>query len=240
MDETPNDNAHTLKQIVVNSYDPNDKTCLEGATITPDRVGEFVHYLIRFENTGTATAVNVAVRDFIDLDKYDISSLIPLSASHDYYTRIVNGEEVEFIFENIQLPFDDANNDGYVLFKIRTLPTLVLGDTFSNIAGIYFDFNYPIITNNETTTVADNLSINEFEGLQGLTLYPNPVTDSFTINSTNNTEIESVTLIDISGKTLKQFTISESYNISDLAAGIYFVQIKSKNATSTKKIIKSN
>ncbi|WP_412984242.1 T9SS type A sorting domain-containing protein [Pontimicrobium sp. IMCC45349] len=240
MDETPNDNAHTLKQIVVNSYDPNDKTCLEGATITPDRVGEFVHYLIRFENTGTATAVNVAVRDFIDLDKYDISSLIPLSASHDYYTRIVNGEEVEFIFENIQLPFDDANNDGYVLFKIRTLPTLVLGDTFSNIAGIYFDFNYPIITNNETTTVADNLSISEFEGLQSLTLYPNPVTDSFTINSTNNTEIESVILIDISGKTLKQFTVSESYNISDLAAGIYFVQIKSKNATSTKKIIKSN
>ena len=240
MDETPDDNSNTLKQLVVNSYDPNDKTCLEGATITPDRVGEYVHYLIRFENTGTATAVNVAIRDFIDLAKFDITSLVPLSASHDYYTRIINGDEVEFVFQDIQLPFDDANNDGYVLFKIKTLPTLVLGDTFSNAAGIYFDFNYPIITNNETTTVADNLSINEFEHLDGLTLYPNPVKQQFTISNIHDLVLETVEVFDISGKLLKQFTVANSYNIKELSAGIYFVKIKSDTASTVKKIIKAN
>ncbi|WAC03502.1 hypothetical protein N7U66_08465 [Lacinutrix neustonica] len=34
-DETREDNVFELNQTVVNSYDPNDKTCLEGATITP-------------------------------------------------------------------------------------------------------------------------------------------------------------------------------------------------------------
>ena len=38
-DETPNDNIVALNQTVVNSYDPNDKTCLEGTTITPSMVG---------------------------------------------------------------------------------------------------------------------------------------------------------------------------------------------------------
>ncbi|RXR28525.1 T9SS C-terminal target domain-containing protein, partial [Flavobacterium piscinae] len=58
-DETPTDNTFTLNQTVVNSYDPNDKTCLEGNTISPEMVGEYVHYIIRFENTGTFAAENV-------------------------------------------------------------------------------------------------------------------------------------------------------------------------------------
>ena len=52
-DETPIDNTFTLNQTVVGSYDPNDKTCLEGNKIKPELIGQYVHYMIRFENTGT-------------------------------------------------------------------------------------------------------------------------------------------------------------------------------------------
>ncbi len=55
-DETQDNNFFNLKQDVVNSYDPNDKTCLEGQSIHPEMIGEFVHYRIRFENTGTFPA----------------------------------------------------------------------------------------------------------------------------------------------------------------------------------------
>ena len=65
-DETPNDNTFTLNQTVVNSYDPNDKMCLEGNWLDPVKVGDYVHYCIRFENKGTASAVNVVVKDVID------------------------------------------------------------------------------------------------------------------------------------------------------------------------------
>ncbi len=54
-------------------------------------------------------------------------------------TKISETNKVEFIFENINLPFDDATNDGYVAFKIQTNPSLVVGDSFSNTASIYFD-----------------------------------------------------------------------------------------------------
>src|SRR5699024_9593132 len=111
----------------------------------------------------------------IDTTKYNLSSLIPLNASHDFYTRIQNENEVEFIFENIQLPFDDANNDGHILFKIKTLPSLNVGDNFSNQASIFFDYNPPIITNNETTTIQENLNIDKFNS-SNVIVYPNPTT----------------------------------------------------------------
>ncbi|RTY85629.1 T9SS C-terminal target domain-containing protein, partial [Flavobacterium sp. GSN2] len=41
-DEIPNDNIFAYNQTVVNSFDPNDKTCLEGATISPAKVGDYV------------------------------------------------------------------------------------------------------------------------------------------------------------------------------------------------------
>lgn len=82
-------------------------------------VGKYVHYMIRFENTGTFYAENIVVTDEIDLTKYlDITSLIPLHSSHDFVTKI-NANKVEFIFQGINLTFDDENNDGYIVFKIK-------------------------------------------------------------------------------------------------------------------------
>src|SRR5690554_5973721 len=62
-DYTPNDNTFELAQIVVNSYDPNDKQVLQGSEIHIDDVNEYLHYLIRFQNTGTASAIHVRIED---------------------------------------------------------------------------------------------------------------------------------------------------------------------------------
>lgn len=237
-DETPEDNNFILSQEIVNSYDPNDKRCLEGNSIALSQVGEYVHYLIRFENTGTASAVNVVVKDFLESSKFDISTVVPLDASHSYYTRVLNENEVEFVFENIQLPFNDEDNDGYVLFKIKSLATLDLGDSFSNIAGIYFDFNAPIITNIETTTVENNLSIDDLNTID-IVVHPNPTSDYFTIGHQETLNIKSVDLFDISGKKVRQYSASASYNTQDLSPGIYFIKIKTDQAEINNRIIKN-
>ena len=120
LDEEPSDSGFDFKQIVVNSFDPNDKTCLQGTTISQTNVGDYVHYMIRFENTGTFPAENVVIKDLIDLTKFDINTLVPMKGSHNFETRFYDNNKVEFIFENINLPFDDANNDGYVVFKNKS------------------------------------------------------------------------------------------------------------------------
>ena len=199
-DEKPVDNAAALRQSIVGSLDPNDKTCLEGDVITPSLIGEYVNYLIRFENTGTYAAENIVVKDVIDLSKFDISTLVPTNASHDFVTKISDGNKVEFIFEKINLPFDDANNDGYIAFKIKTLPTLAVGDSFENEANIYFDYNFPVLTNKAISKFGTTLGTQDFEFSNYFSVYPNPANEVLNITKTKEIEIQSIAVYDILGQ----------------------------------------
>lgn len=240
-DETPTDNEFTLNQTVVGSYDPNDKTCLEGSVITSKLIGEYVHYMIRFENTGTYAAQNIVVKDMIDPNKFDISTLIPTSSSHSFVTKISEGNKVEFIFENIKLPFDDANNDGYIAFKIKTKPTLRVGDTFTNEANIYFDYNFPILTNKATSKFETTLGTSDFEFLNYFTLYPNPASDILNINAKQDIEIQSLAIYDVLGQlviAVPNAKLVSNIDVSKLRTGNYFVKVKSDKGSSNIKFIK--
>ncbi|WP_294248900.1 T9SS type A sorting domain-containing protein [uncultured Chryseobacterium sp.] len=237
-DETSSDNTFTLNQTVVNSFDPNDKTCLEGNSIALAKVGDYVHYLVRFENTGTANAQNIVVKDEIDASKFDISSLISLHGSHNFVTRIT-GNTVEFIFENIQLPFNNATNDGYVSFKIKTKSALTAGDSFSNTAKIYFDYNFPIITNTYTTTVQNILAAAE-TGKQesNISVYPNPVKDTLYFRSDEN--IIKAEMYDVSGRIISSVNPSgHSLDVSHLAKGNYLIRFSTKEKSVTRQFIKN-
>ena len=232
-DETPTDNTFTLNQTVVGSYDPNDKTCLEGNSVTPSIVGEYVHYIIRFENTGTFSAQNIVVKDIIDASKFDVSTLVPLHASHEFYTRIKDNK-VEFIFENINLDFNDATNDGYVAFKVKTLPILTVGDMFSNEADIYFDYNYPILTNEYLTTI-DNLLNNQDFSLENSIKV---ITSEHIIEivSDNSIRLENYTLYNISGQEVATGKESE-ISTAAFSKGVYFIKLDFDKASITKKIV---
>lgn len=239
VDETPDDNTFNLQETAINSFDPNDKTCLEGATITPAMVGKYVHYRIRFENTGTANAENIVVKDMIDTNKFDISTLIPLTGSHPYYTKIDSAGKVEFIFQNIQLPFDDAHNDGYIVFKIKTKPTLVLGNTFSNSASIYFDYNFPIVTNTATTTVANALSIQDVDFDNHFSLSPNPAQNVLNIHAKENFKILSVRIYNMVGQLiLVTSNPDQAIDVSGMKTGAYFIKIISDKGTTSGKFVK--
>ncbi len=237
-DETPLDNTFALNQTVVNSFDPNDKTCLEGTSIAQAKVGDYVHYLIRFENTGTANAQNIVVKDVIDTSKFDLSSLVAMDGSHNFVTRITNGNTVEFIFENIQLPFNNATNDGYVSFKIKTKSTLSLGDSFSNTAKIYFDYNAPIVTNTYTTNVQNVLATSETnKENKDITIYPNPVKDVLYIQS--KTEIVKAEVYDATGRIITSVNVKgNSVNVSELTKGSYIIRLSAKDKTVIQKFVK--
>ena len=236
-DEIPNDNTFNLAQTVTNSFDPNDKICLEGTAISTDMVGEYVHYLIRFENKGTDNAKNIVVKDVIDINKFDINTLIPIKASHNFETRIFDINKVEFIFQNINLPFDDAHNDGYVSFKIKTKPNLVVGNTFSNSANIYFDYNFPIVTNIYTTTIQNSLSVQENNFVNGITFYPNPVKNILQFKTDIN--IVKVEIYDIAGRILSSNSISDNkIDLFELKKGNYILKVFTEKEVINTKILK--
>lgn len=236
-DENISDNTFIFYQTVVGSYDPNDITCLEGEIVSPEVVGKYVHYMIRFENVGTFAAENIVVKDLIDSEKFDIATLVPLESSHDYYTSIENNV-VEFIFENINLDFNDNANDGYISFKIKTRSNLGVGETFSNEAEIYFDYNFPVNTNKYTTTI-EALKSETFEFSNYFTLYPNPASNTINLNAKVDIEVNSIEIYNIVGQLV--IAVSNDTNtidVSRLTKGNYFVKIQTESGTTNTKFIK--
>ena len=69
-----------------------------------------------------------------------------------------------------------------------------------------------------------------------LTLYPNPSHDIIHIAA--GVPVKSVTIYDLSGKSIRHITGHENIDISRLPAGIYFVKIQTDGFTCTKKLIK--
>lgn len=242
-DENRLNNQFVFKQVVVGSYDPNDITCLEGRNVSPDEIGQYLHYNVNFENTGTAAAENVVVKLAIDKDKFDIGSLQLMNTSHVAYA-VVTDNIVEFKFEKINLPPSASagdppvNGHGNVLFKIKTLKNLEIGDHVNKEANIYFDYNAPIETNN-AETVFEVLSSQQFTIDNSIVLYPNPT--NAVVNIKSRFTIKAIELYDIQGRVLQTTTEHENnvtFNISNRQSGVYFIKIISDQGSIVAKVIK--
>lgn len=143
------DNCDELEQEVVGSFDPNDKTVTPNLLHADSLVSEQnFEYQIRFQNTGTANAERVVIIDTIPTT-LDMASFEMLDASHPYRVVFEGNNVIRWIFEDIQLPpeeIDEIASNGFVKFGIESKAGLNQSQVIKNRAGIYFDFNYPIIT----------------------------------------------------------------------------------------------
>ena len=233
-DENTMDNLFILNQTVVGSYDPNDITCLEGDIVSPTQIGNYLHYNINFENTGTALAENVVVKIEVNPADFDINSLQLMNTSHPVDARI-RGNVVEFIFQNILL---DSGGHGNILLKIRSQSNLVQGDLVAKKANIYFDYNFPIETN-EAETVFQALNNPSFEQDTTVKVYPNPASSMVTIKSNYN--IKTIELYDVQGRLLQTDLINNSETTLDITSkskGIYFLKIVSEKGIKVEKLVK--
>lgn len=234
-DETPFDNSFTYRETVTDLILANHKTCLEGDVIASDRIGNYLHYHINFENTGTIAAGNVVVRDLIDAAKFDLGSLQVLNASHPMTTRISGNNKVEFLFENINLAPAARGN---VAFKIRTRPNLTVGTIVSNQASIYFDYNFPVITNTATSTF-ELLSNADFTQDNAVAIYPNPATNRISV--TAESIIKSIAIYDMQGRTLGIDVVNQpqaAMDVSRYPKGIYFLKVTTDKGLQVQRVIK--
>jgi len=238
-DENPLDNVYTLEQTIVNSQDPNDKQVMQGIEIYADEVGNYLDYMVRFQNVGTADAINVRVDDLLS-ENLNWNTFRPLSSSHEYRIEILDGNQVSFIFDDIYLPSEDSDpegSQGYIAFQVRSLETLSIGDVVINGANIFFDFNAPIETNTVTTIVVEDLSIND-NIINKIKIFPNPTKGILNIEA-NGLIMEDITILNLQGIVLKNTSNKNEIDVSNLTTGIYFIQLSVEGKTITKKFIKN-
>jgi len=234
-DENWANNAFTYNQTVVGSYDPNDITCLEGDVVSPTEIGNYLHYNIRFENTGTAPAENIVAKVIVNSTDFDINSLQLMNTSHPVDARI-NGNIVEFIFQSINL---ESGGHGNVLLKVKSKSNLQQGDIVEKKAEIYFDYNFPVETNN-AETVFQLLNNPGFEQDNTIKIHPNPAQNTVYING--NFSIKTVELYDAQGRLLQSSMINENETTMDItnkSKGVYFVKVSTEKGIRVEKLVKN-
>ena len=73
--------------------------------------------------------------------------------------------------------------------------------------------------------------------------YPNPATNVVTISNNDNILLTNVAINDINGRTIKTVAVSNlsevELNVSDLSAGVYFMNVSTDSGIAVKKFIKN-
>ncbi|MEM9526186.1 MAG: T9SS type A sorting domain-containing protein, partial [Bacteroidota bacterium] len=144
------------------AIDPNDKLVTparsEPSNSNYTQIDERLTYTIRFQNTGNDTALNVRLEDQLS-PELDLNSFKPLGASHDFRVDLTEGGRLQVFFDNIFLPDSNVNevaSHGFFAFEID-LKESALNTVVANTAGIYFDFNAPVITNTVENSIVEFL-----------------------------------------------------------------------------------
>lgn len=255
IDTFPLNNTSIYNGIVNGSWDPNDKQVWPKGTgpegyITPQ--DSLLEYLIRFQNTGTDTALIVRIEDMIDED-LDLATLQIGIASHPYTVQL-NGRKLIFTFDNIMLPDSGANfvaSNGLIQYFIEQKPGLPIGTEIKNLAAIYFDFNAPVLTNTVVNTIDWATEVEDPKNVSTqnkLVAYPNPFNGKLEILWDYREAITKLTLWNIYGQQVKDFTYlvkgslsgktEIGTHVSDLSGGIYFLKLETSKSTEIIKLLK--
>ena len=236
-----NDTVHYIP-VVTGSYDPNDKN----AVYFGPSNGNYIHdstnfeYKIRFQNTGTDTAFTVVVKDKIT-SKLDLTTFQMVDASHDYSVSIVE-DTLVWTFNNILLVDSNTNepgSHGFIRFHIDQAEGNVNFDEIKNKAFIFFDYNDPIITNEFTSIVHDDLMLSAIEINHNVKVYPNPTSGIVNIEGINSGTLSISNMI--GERVLFQDASVDDFgniNLENLPAGLYMLTISSENKISTIKVVK--
>jgi uncharacterized repeat protein (TIGR01451 family) len=227
--------------VVSCSMDPNEKHVQPEGIFSQHytlKTDELL-YTIIFQNTGTDTAYTVIIRDTID-NNLDLNTLQVFSSSAAVNTEISLLTRVaKFTFNNILLVDSNHNepaSHGFIRYSIRAKQGVADNTIVYNNAGIYFDFNLPVITNTTYNTLVTTLPV-------GLTEYstpykgtavviPNPFTETATLVFDNRlNELYDLNVFSVTGKSLYHYNTSRSsveLHRNTLSAGIYFYELKNK------------
>ncbi len=202
--------------------------------------------MIRFQNTGTASAIDVRISDALPIH-VNVGSFVFLGSSHPCTTQIAPGGLLEFRFDGINLPdstSNEPNSHGWVMFRMTPNSYLLPGAVVGNNANIFFDFNAPVLTN--TATFEVQLATTMAEGIRSeeLRLWPNPARDALNVALDRSlTGACHIALVDAQGRMVRllQHTPNDrafTLPLQGLATGLYNVRIKADGLVWNRRFVK--
>ncbi|MFK7771305.1 MAG: T9SS type A sorting domain-containing protein [Saprospiraceae bacterium] len=253
-DATPANNVLAWKKEVTASYDPNDKRNFVGDSEWGGAIYEddiTMEYAIRFQNVGTDTAFTVVVRDTLDEEHLDVTTVRGFTASHDMVVQFEDSNVLVFTFNNILLVDSMTNepaSNGWISFDIDRKPNQTFGTEITNQAAIYFDFNAPVITNELVNVLTNPVSIfSPIKNTLNVEITPTITNDEVQVNYVlEKTNTVSMQIYNVGGVLLQDVDFGkklsgehlEHLSLKDFTAGVYFIFVKTEESSAVGKVVK--
>ncbi|HXC05868.1 MAG TPA: T9SS type A sorting domain-containing protein [Bacteroidia bacterium] len=251
------DNLSTDCHTINSSMDPNERQVKSqefhtNGYVTAETIQakDRLSFLVTFQNTGTAPAMNVTVTDSLS-SLLDLSTLEPISASAPYSYSVNSNGLVVWHLNNIMLAdsgHNKAGSVGFIRYRISQKAGNPGGSVIRTRSSVVFDANKPVLTNATVNTIM--LVTGEapvaVQVPSATRIYPNPSNGSTNIEINTEginagSEIR-CSVYDAVGKELSSVIIpAGAYNatqantlvypmeLSSLGAGMYFYSVRNGN-----------
>ena len=246
-DTNPDNNC-----VISQTQDPaaNSIICLEDAVLSDTALGNYLHYMINFENQELQAVNDIIIENTFNPLQFDIASLEIIGSTLDsiydnnpndpidLQPAILDIKDNKATYNFRKGGLGGPGGHGAVLFKIKTKGDLPTGSSVNNSVKITFDYDAPFVTNNEVTTF-QNLSVNQVAVDSSIVVYPNPATSI--IKVTGDYSITSVQVYDAAGRLLQtnlDNATNYSIDIANKAAGVYFLKITSDKGSKVVRVVK--
>ena len=137
---------------------------------------------------------------------------------------------VSYPNDGVTFPAAGTNNAG------QNSPSFASGDCIPGISDLEeFALSNAWVMN----VVGEDVALNTDENaLSQISIYPNPATDVLNIAVPSSIDVKSVSLFDVLGKKANVSLVNGQVDISELAVGLYLLNVETTNGTLTQKVIK--
>ncbi|AFU68998.1 cell surface protein with Por secretion system C-terminal sorting domain [Psychroflexus torquis ATCC 700755] len=187
---------------------------------------------IYFVNIDLTLFPNLEIAEFRTVDALEI---IKLDSDQTDYANLI----LDIRHEGYPRPGADKSASNIVVPTDVCVKVLNVDDAINNNPP-YDTWN--IITDNRSYNFSStcNLNIDDFESLNSISVYPNPVSNTLNFNNPNQIELDQALVYTMEGRLVKSFNdVKENIDLEDLVSGVYFVTIKNKQQEAlTFKVIK--
>lgn len=212
-----------------------------------------------FPDACVADLYDLTITNVVPVDTTTLIGPFPVTLTFDSAVVVnVAGLPPGFTYscydaQNTVSPFDGCSFEGGTTGCISIVGTPQAGDegvyNLSIVVDVYLEGG---TTPTATQTVdyysievlpagSCGVGINE-AAAANFRLFPNPVTESFTLNGLDGLDIETISIANAAGKVVRTYDnvnmSSYSMNVSDLNEGVYFVTIGHDSSTSVVRFIK--
>lgn len=236
--------TETECQEIRGAYDPNDKRAfpLSGSDDYVIEPNATIKYQIRFQNTGSDTAFNIFIEDQIS-EYLDLNTFRVGQASHDYEIEIDENRLMTIRFPNVMLPDSSVNlvgSNGYINYYIGQQEDLTNGTIIENSAGIFFDFNPPVLTNTTSHRIDDGTATQDLHQIN-FSVFPNPAYDVLDIRiDKEDWASGKAEIVDLTGRVLMNEVLLSNVgqiNVGGLDEGIYILALTNERGEKATEVV---